>query len=49
MKSTLLQFLYEIYLDTEKAISDDHYGSLWDVVEIMYEDLKKFVEIKLNR
>ena len=48
MKYTLLEFLYQIYLDTEKDISEDHHVSLWEVVEIMYDDLKKFIEIKLN-
>lgn len=48
MKYVLLEFLYEIYLDTEKSISEDYHHSLWECVESMYEDLKKFIEIKLK-
>lgn len=49
LKDALLDFLLEIYLDTEKEISDDYHQTLWDVVECMYEDLKKFVEIKIKK
>ena len=48
MKAACLQFLYDIYLDTEKSISEDFHSSLWEAVEIIYEDLKKYIEIKIN-
>jgi hypothetical protein len=48
MKAACLQFLYDIYLDTEKSISEDFHLSLWEAVEIIYEDLKKYIEIKIN-
>lgn len=48
MKASSLQFLYDIYLDTEKDISEDYHQSLWEVIEILNEDLKKFIGIKIN-
>lgn len=48
MKDACLDFLLQIYLDTEKDISEDYHLSLWEVIEIMYEDLKKFIEIKIT-
>lgn len=48
MKDALLEFLLQIYLDTEKDISEDYHASLWEVIETIYDDLKKFIEIKLN-
>jgi hypothetical protein len=48
MKEACLDFLLQIYLDTEKDISEDYHLSLWEVIEIMYEDLKKFIEIKIS-
>ena len=47
-KEACLDFLLQIYLDTEKDISEDYHSSLWDAIEIMYEDLKKFIEIKIS-
>jgi hypothetical protein len=49
MKDACLDFLLQIYLDTEKDISEDYHLSLWEVIEIMYEDLKKFIEIKISQ
>jgi len=49
MKEACLDFLLQIYLDTEKDISEDYHLSLWEVIEIMYEDLKKFIEIKISQ
>lgn len=48
VKDALLDFLLQIYLDTEKEISEDYHSLLWEVVECIYEDLKKFIEIKIN-
>lgn len=48
MKDALLDFLLQIYLDTEKSISEDYHSLLWEVIECIYEDLKKFIEIKIN-
>jgi len=47
-KEACLDFLLQIYLDTEKDISEDYHSSLWEAVEIMYEDLKKYIEIKIS-
>jgi hypothetical protein len=35
-------------LDTEKDISEDYHSSLWEAIEIMYEDLRKYIEIKIS-
>jgi len=48
MKDALLNFLLDIYLDTEKSISEDYHSLLWEVIECIYDDLKKFIEIKIN-
>ena len=48
MKEACLDFLLQVYLDTEKDINEDYHASLWEIMEIVYEDLKKFIEIKIN-
>jgi hypothetical protein len=37
VKEACLDFLYQIYLDTEKDISEDYHSSLWEVIEVSFE------------
>lgn len=35
LKEACLDFLLQIYLDTEKDISEDYHLSLWEVIEVI--------------
>ena len=38
-------FLRNIYFEVEKELSEEFTMNVWSVIEIVVEDLKKFVEI----
>jgi len=39
VKEACLDFLLQIYLDTEKDISEDYHSSLWEVIEVSFEKI----------
>lgn len=45
LKSALLLFLEQIYLDTEKSIGEDFINQVWQVISLLENDLLKFVEV----
>ncbi len=45
LKSALMFFLQHIYFDIEKDMNEDFQLSVWEVIEIIIEDLLKFVEV----
>lgn len=47
-KDVMLDFLLQIFLDTEKEISEDVHEPLWEVIDCVYDDLKKFIEVRIN-
>lgn len=61
LKAACLIYLLEIYLDTEKTLSQDYHSPLWEVMEVIkniittqliqviFEDLKKFIEIRIKK
>lgn len=44
LKSSMLLFLREIYLDTEKDIGEDFTNQVWGLIGRFETDLLKFVE-----
>ena len=38
-------FLNHIFFDIEKEINEDFQLAVWDVIEIVIDDLTKFVEV----
>jgi hypothetical protein len=47
-KDVMLDFLLQIYLDTEKEIPEDYHDPLWEVIDCVFDDLKKFIEVRIN-
>ena len=45
LKSAILMFLQNIYLDIEKEIGEDFIKLIWELVEHLIEDLKMFNEV----
>ena len=45
LKTSILQFLEEIYLDTEKDIGEDFQNQVWNLITSLEKDLLKFVEV----
>ena len=45
LKSALLSFLLNIYLDTEKQIGEDFVNQVWKLIEKLVQDMEKFVEV----
>ena len=45
LKTSLLLFLEQIYLDTEKEIGEDYKNQIWKIVAYLELDLLKFVEV----
>lgn len=45
LKSSLMFFLNHIFFDIEKEINEDFQLAVWDVIEIVIDDLTKFVEV----
>lgn len=45
LKSVLVFFLKNIYFEIEKEISEDFSMKVWEVIQIIIDDLTKFVEI----
>ena len=45
LKSSILLFLEQIYLDTEKEIGEDFTNQLWLLIARLEKDLLKFVEV----
>jgi hypothetical protein len=46
MKEACPIFLLEIYLDTEKTISEDYHPFLWEVIEVIILSLKNILKFK---
>lgn len=44
-KSALLFFLQNAYFDIEKEVTEDFTKVVWQIVEIVVEDMKKFTEV----
>ena len=44
LKTSILLFLREIYLDTEKGIGEDFTTQVWGLIMRLEKDLLKFVE-----
>lgn len=44
-KSALMFFLKNIYFEIEKEISEDFSMNVWQVIQIIIDDLQKFVEV----
>ena len=45
LKSSLLVFLEHIYLDVEKEIGEDFLNQVWQLIALLKEDVKRFVEV----
>jgi hypothetical protein len=45
LKSALMFFLQHIYFDIEKDMNEDFQLYVWEIIEIIIEDLLKFVEV----
>lgn len=45
MKYSLMNFMKNIYFEIEKEISEEFSMNVWQVIQIVVDDLKKFVEI----
>lgn len=45
LKSSILLFLEQIYLDTEKEIGEDFTNFVWSLITRLEKDLLKFVEV----
>ena len=45
LKRSILMFLQHIYLDIEKDIGEDFIGLVWKLIEILVNDLDKFVKL----
>ena len=45
LKSSILLFLEQIYLDTEKDIGEDFTNFVWSLITCLEKDLLKFVEV----
>ena len=46
LKSSLIQFMNSIYFDIEKDISDENIAKMWQIIQIMNQDIEKFQEIQ---
>jgi hypothetical protein len=44
LKTSILLFLREIFLDTEKGIGEDFTNQVWGLITRLEKDLLKFVE-----
>ena len=45
LKSSLMFYLQHIYFDIEKDMNEDFSMSVWSVIEIVIQDMTKFVEV----
>lgn len=46
LKSSLVYFMDTIYFDIEKEVTDENIAKMNMVIEIIYEDLEKFIRIE---
>lgn len=44
-KSSLVQYLNNIYFDTEKQMSEDFISQAWQIIDLIIQDLQKFIEV----
>jgi hypothetical protein len=44
-KSALIFFLQNVYFDIEKEVTEDFTKVVWQVLEIVVEDMLKFTEV----
>ena len=42
-KSALVYFMDSIYFEIEKDVSDENVQMMWDVINIIYDDMEKFI------
>lgn len=45
LKSALMFFLQNVYFDVEKEITEDFTKQVWQILEIVVEDMLKFTEV----
>ena len=45
LKSAILSFLLNIYLDIEKEIGEDFINQVWKLIQQLEDDLLKFVQV----
>ena len=48
LKTSLVYFMDSIYFEIEKDVSDDNVAKMWEVVQIILEDMTKFIDIELR-
>ena len=46
LKNALVYFMDSIYFDVEKEVSDENIVKIQKVVTIIYQDIRKFLEIQ---
>ena len=44
-KASLIFFMHHVYFDIEKEVTEDFTKVVWQIIEIVVEDLIKFTEV----